>query len=161
MRVQHEDFPEVTHPSTTRAQARLTDGIRCISAGALVNSGLNIADWEEEAGIQKCGIKSRRGIRLYSLFDRVGLQRLSRINDMGRKEREVKRTKKRKQNEGATRGLPREVTHPNGQGREGGRPQAVLQEFPEGVFLVVAMESLLTDGSLEFQDVIPALVEAL
>ncbi|CAJ1935528.1 unnamed protein product [Sphenostylis stenocarpa] len=33
--VQHEDFPEVTHPSTTLAQARLTaefDGIRCISA---------------------------------------------------------------------------------------------------------------------------------
>ncbi|KAB5512371.1 hypothetical protein DKX38_029399 [Salix brachista] len=37
----------------------------------------------------------------------------------------------------------------------------IAPEFPEGVFLVVAMESLLTDGSLEFQDVIPALVEAL
>ncbi|CAJ1935565.1 unnamed protein product [Sphenostylis stenocarpa] len=36
--VQHEDFPEVTHPSTTLAQARLAaefDGIRCISAGMI------------------------------------------------------------------------------------------------------------------------------
>ncbi|CAJ1935488.1 unnamed protein product [Sphenostylis stenocarpa] len=33
--VQHEDFPEVTHPSTTLAQARLSCGVT-MGSGALV-----------------------------------------------------------------------------------------------------------------------------
>ncbi|KAF9663329.1 hypothetical protein SADUNF_Sadunf17G0033500 [Salix dunnii] len=116
-RVQHEDF-EVTHPSTTLAQARLTsefDGIRCISSGGFseFRNEISRGGAEKALDLSGGGIKSGGGARICtSLFDHGCFSTVIANRRHGVKRGVVRRAKEKGDKRRQHEDFP-EVTHPS------------------------------------------------